>query len=126
MREISPADFPRLLPLFAGNPRHLMAVSALNGLVEARAFADDPMRPATALVVLSRTGIAYVAGRAPTALPEALRGFRGWYEVDDPPPTWHPALAAWSPQSRATARYQMNPPAAFDQALLKRLAVPPD
>ncbi|MDR0929399.1 MAG: GNAT family N-acetyltransferase [Oscillospiraceae bacterium] len=126
MIEIHPADFPRLLPLYEGNPRHLMAASALSGLAQARAFADEAERPASALVVLSRPGIAFAAGRAPAALPEALRGFRGWYEVVDPPPAWHPVLAAWSIKSRATARYQMDPPAAFDRALLKRLAVPPE
>ncbi|MDR0897602.1 MAG: GNAT family N-acetyltransferase [Oscillospiraceae bacterium] len=126
MTEVQPADFPRLLPLFVDNPRHLMAVSALNGLVEARAFADNPARPAAALVLLSRVGLLFVAGQAQAALPEALRGFRGWYEVSDPPPAWHPALAAWSIKSRALARYQMNPPPAFDRALLQRLATPPE
>lgn len=127
VHELSPRQLHRLIPLFSRRPAHQVAVSACQGLVPCRAFADDPQQPSAAVLSLRRFGIAFAAGDLAHAhaLLEALRGWHPWYEINDPPAAWHPALADWSRKSYATPRYAFdNDPAAFDLAALRAYATP--
>lgn len=116
------------LPLFLKSPRHMIARSCCMGLTPCRVFADDVASPTAAVLVLKRFGIGFAAGDAAHAgaLLAGLNGWHTWYEINDPPADWHPALAAWSRQSQATVRYGFrDDPAQFDKNRLRALATPP-
>lgn len=117
------------LPLFEAAETHQIARSCCRGLAPGRVLADRAENPAAAVITLQRFGIAFAAGDARHAavLLEALRGFHPWYEVNEPPEDWQPALAAWSRESHATVRYAFEPAMnAFDREALAKLAVPAD
>lgn len=126
--EMTPVQMLGALPLFADKDTHHIARSCCMGLIPCRAFADDPEHPRAAIVVLQQLGISFAAGdakHAPTLL-EELRDWHPWYEVNEPPEDWYPALAAWSKESHATVRYAFtNDPAAFDLATLRSLCTLP-
>ena len=128
MTELTPVQMLGALPLFADKQTHHIARSCCLGLVPARAFADSAEHPTAVLVVLKRFGIGFAAGDAKHAkgLLEMLRGWHPWYEINEPPDSWYPALAAWTKESHATVRYAFtNDPATFDMARLRTLATPP-
>ncbi|MDL2317499.1 GNAT family N-acetyltransferase [Eubacteriales bacterium OttesenSCG-928-A19] len=129
-----PVELPRerlrsILPLFAGKGTHRIAQAGCLGLVDCRAFVDAPDSPSSALLILERFGIGFAAGNAAHAasLLECLRGWHSWYEISDPPPAWHPALAGWTKASFATTRYAFaDCPDAIPADRLRALAVPPE
>ncbi len=127
--ELTGARKAAALPLFSRSPHHQIARSCCLSLNESRIFADDMTRPTAAVAVLARFGIGFAAGDARHApeLLDALRGWHPWYEISDPPASWHPALAAWSRKSHATVRYGFSAsPTAFDREALHALATPPE
>lgn len=126
--ELTPAQRPAALPLFTEKSTHVMAQSGCMGLVDCRVFADNEEHPQAAVLVLERFGIGYAAGDAAhaQALLERLHGWHPWYEIADPPESWHPVLAAWSVESHAFSRYAMvNDTAVLDTNRLRQLAKPP-
>lgn len=125
---LSPAQRRAALPLFADKPTHEVARSGCLGLIDCRIFVDDADRPQSAVLVLERFGIGFAAGDVvhAQALLARLHGWHPWYEIADPPESWHPVLAAWSKESHAFSRYAVvNDPAAFDREALGRMARPP-
>lgn len=126
--DLTPAQRPAALVLFQEKATHVIARSGCLGLVDCRVFADNAENPQAAVLVLERFGIGFAAGSAAyaEALLAHLHGWHPWYEVADPPESWHPMLAAWSKESHAFSRYAVvNDPAAFDREKLIQLAKPP-
>lgn len=129
MMELLERQMHAALPLFADKETLHIARSCCGGLVPCRIFADDAARPTAAVIFLRRFGIAFAAGDSRHALPllACLRGFHPWYLVFDAPEGWHPALAAFSPQSHAVTRYAFDTsPGQFDLEALRRMAAPPE
>ncbi len=127
MIELFGAEKACVLPLF-DRPYCQIVRSCCQGLVASRVFADDARAPTAAVLSLSRMGIGFAAGDARQAagLLDCLRGWHAWYEITNPPPSWHPALAAWSRDSFATVRYGFSVGASgFDLDKLRALASPP-
>lgn len=96
-----------LLPLFERSPHHHIARAACQGLIPCRAYADRADSPKAAILVIKRFGVGFVAGNADNAdaLLNALRNWHPEYDLFDPPPSWHPALAHWSLKSYGMIRY---------------------
>lgn len=129
IQTLSADQLSRLIPLFSHTESHHIAISCCQGLVPCRAFADDADHPTAAIVVLERFGIAFAAGNAAHApeLLEQLRGWHPWYEINEPPVDWYPALADWSKAGHATVRYLFSTdPAQFSLDALRKLATPPE
>lgn len=128
MKQLTQGQYQNAYALFAQRDTHHIARSCCEGLIPCRIFADDGLAPTAVVAVLERFGIAFAAGDAAhaPALLEMLRGWHPWYEINDPPEDWYPALAAWSKESHATVRYACeSDPAGFSKEKLRALACPP-